>query len=136
MSLDAQTIYYCDSNIEKYEYCKRSETPNDVIDPVDLSSLTESCSKNPNKLVFARSYVDITSVNTDTFLTLLYCYGNENSTSNQTPFRYYLAYDLTVTSASKFLTESTRTVTGSKSFFNLLCIGKIQHGQELPFHDI
>ncbi|KAG2394172.1 hypothetical protein C9374_003936 [Naegleria lovaniensis] len=75
MSLDAQISYNCDSNIEKYDYCKRSSTPSDFFDPVDLSALTD-----------------------------------------KSPFRYYLAYDLTVASASEFLIETTRQVSSSKSF--------------------
>ncbi|EFC40623.1 adenylate/guanylate cyclase [Naegleria gruberi] len=116
MSLVAQYFYECDSDLEKYPYCKRrlDNQPTSVIPAVDLSDLTDSCNANPNQLVFSRSYVDVTTPNIDTFFTLLYCYSFNKSKDNS--FDYYLGFDMTVSGFSDILISKIGSIDGSRSF--------------------
>ena len=109
---DRQEFYYCDPDFELYDYCKRNNTPDLVLGPFDVSSLVDTCNDNPKKQIFAETYVDVTTPNYDTFITLLYCF----SMNNKTRFNYYLAFDFTVASFSNFLVQATQKVHGSKSF--------------------
>ena len=114
MSLEAQTLYKCDPDLETYPFCKRNSQPTSIMDPVDLSPCTDACRANPNKFIFSKSNVDVTTINTDTFFTLLYCYSFNESVNNQ--FDYYLGFDITVASASEILIEKMSSIPGARSF--------------------
>lgn len=116
MSLDSQVYYPCDPHLSNFNYCKRSSSPTYTTPPADLSSLTTCCNENVNKLVFARSYVDVTTPDIDTFYTLLYCFGNEIPSNGNGNFSYYLALDTSVQSISAYLIDRTDKISGSKSF--------------------
>ncbi|EFC46792.1 predicted protein [Naegleria gruberi] len=95
--------------------CQRNNTPSTTF-AYSSNVVSYTALKRPGGPVFTLSYADKT-LPSITFLTLITSYPNPaGSTNNTYPYSFHLGYDMSVGSVSKYLTNFTSAISGSKAF--------------------
>ena len=107
------SYWYC-SDYELYDHCERNHSaPFDVVlDPIDMNDIWDTARAAPNGTRFTMSYADIT-LPSITFITLLSMVKN---TSDPSDYAFWIGYDVSVESFSRYLSLATREIDGAIAF--------------------